>query len=175
MRGWIVFLGLPGKITRRAKGCALAGALFALSSATVALAQSPIRVGISMSMTGAYAAIGENVLRGVKLCVKRANNQKEFPGAEMSYQTAEGYGACQILTEAVRRAGSLDADKVRAVILGLNTNTAFGAFRVDPDGVQVAHRMLMFQWQDGKKVIVWPEELAADRPRFPTPVWNQRP
>jgi hypothetical protein len=34
--------------------------------------------------------------------------------------------------------------------------------------------MVMFQWQDGKKAIVWPEELAADRPRFPTPPWSQR-
>ena len=34
--------------------------------------------------------------------------------------------------------------------------------------------MLLFQWQDGKKVIVWPEELAPDKPRFPTPPWSQR-
>lgn len=24
-----------------------------------------------------------------------------------------------------------------------------------------------------KKVIVWPDELAPDRPRFPTPAWKQ--
>ena len=33
----------------------------------------------------------------------------------------------------------------------------------------------IFQWQDGKKVIVWPEELAALKARFPTPPWSQRP
>ena len=99
----------------------------------------------------------------------------EFPGADLSYQTAEGYGACQVFTEAVRRAGSLDADRIRDAILKMDTHTVFGAFRVDSDGVQVAHRMLTFQWQDGKKVIVWPEALAADRPRFPTPPWNKRP
>jgi len=32
-----------------------------------------------------------------------------------------------------------------------------------------------FQWQDGKKVIVWPEKLASGKLRFPTPPWNQRP
>jgi branched-chain amino acid transport system substrate-binding protein len=46
---------------------------------------------------------------------------------------------------------------------------------VDPDGLQIAHKMLMLQWQDGKKVIVWPDELAPGKPRFPTPPWSQRP
>jgi hypothetical protein len=39
----------------------------------------------------------------------------------------------------------------------------------------VGHRLLLFQWQDGKRVIVWPGELAAGQARFPTPPWNQRP
>ncbi len=48
--------------------------------------------------------------------------------------------------------------------------------RVNPhaDGMQVAHKMVMFQWQDGKKVIVWPQELALGRARFPTPPLSQR-
>jgi branched-chain amino acid transport system substrate-binding protein len=54
-------------------------------------------------------------------------------------------------------------------------NTVYGAYKVDEGGFQTAHKMVLFQWQDGKKVIVWPEELAADRPRFPTPPWKQRP
>jgi branched-chain amino acid transport system substrate-binding protein len=100
--------------------------------------------------------------------------RKEFPGADLSYQTAQGYGACQILLEAIRRAGSLEGDRIRKAILDMDDYTVFGAFRVDQDGVQVAHRMLMFQWQDGQKVIVWPEELAPGQPRFPTPPWSQR-
>jgi len=28
---------------------------------------------------------------------------------------------------------------------------------------------VLFQWQDGKRAIVWPEELAPATPRFPTP------
>jgi branched-chain amino acid transport system substrate-binding protein len=99
---------------------------------------------------------------------------KAFPGAGLSYHTAQGYAACQILLDAVKRAGALDRDRIRNAILGFEGNTAYGAFKVDPDGFQIAHKMVMFQWQDGKKVIVWPEELAADRPRFPTPPWNQR-
>ena len=76
--------------------------------------------------------------------------------------------------EAIRRAGSLDAEKIREAILKLDLNTAFGAFKVDQDGVQIAHKMVTFQWQEGKKVVVWPAELAPGKPRFPTPPWSQR-
>jgi branched-chain amino acid transport system substrate-binding protein len=100
--------------------------------------------------------------------------KKEFPGADLSYHSAAGYAGCQIFLEAVKRAGSLESEKVREVVLKMDLHTVFGPFKVDPDGFQVAHKMLMFQWQDGKKVILWPEELAPGKPRFPTPPWSQR-
>ena len=100
--------------------------------------------------------------------------KKEFPGADLSYHSAGGYGGCQILVEAIRRAGSLNGEKIRAEILTLETNTINGPFKVDADGFQLAHKMVLFQWQDGKKAIVWPDELALGPVRFPTPPWNAR-
>jgi branched-chain amino acid transport system substrate-binding protein len=76
--------------------------------------------------------------------------------------------------EAIRRAGGLESEKLRDAIRALDFNTVFGAFKVDPRGLQIAHRNVLFQWQDGRKVIVWPEELAPGKPRFPTPPWSQR-
>ena len=101
--------------------------------------------------------------------------KREFPGADSSYHSAAGNGGCEILVEAIRRAGSVDGERLREAILKIDRNTVFGGFRVDRDGVQIGHKMLLFQWQDGKKVIVWPEELAPGQPRFPTPPWSQRP
>ena len=101
--------------------------------------------------------------------------KKEFPGVDLSFASAVGYGGCQILVEAIRRAGSLDSGKLRDAILKMDHNTVFGGFRVDRDGLQIAHKRVIFQWQDGKKVIVWPEELAPGKARFPTPPWSQRP
>jgi len=100
--------------------------------------------------------------------------RKEFPDSEISYHSAQGYGGCQVLMEAIRRAGSLESEKLRDTIRKLDFNTVFGAFKVDPRGLQIAHSNVLFQWQDGKKVIVWPEELAPGKPRFPTPPWSQR-
>ena len=59
--------------------------------------------------------------------------------------------------------------------LSMNLNAVYGGFKVDRDRLQIAHTMQMFQWQDGREVIVRPEELAANQPRFPTPPWSQRP
>ena len=99
--------------------------------------------------------------------------RKEF-GHEPSYHSAAGYAGCLIYTEAVKRAGSLDADRVREQLFKLEMRTVFGEYKVDQDGFQVAHKMVTFQWQEGKKVVVWPDELAQGKPRFPTPPWNQR-
>ena len=110
---------------------------------------------------------------GAKEFVESYN--KEFPGADLSYQSAAGYAICQILIEATKRAGAVDSTKIREAILKMDFNTVFGPFKVDGNGIQTAHKMLLFQWQDAKKAIVWPEELAADKPRFPTPEWSKRP
>ena len=77
--------------------------------------------------------------------------------------------------EAIRQTGSLDGERLRGAILRMDMNMVYGAFKIDQDGLQVGHKMLIFQWQDGKKVVVWPDELAPGKPRFPTPPWNQRP
>jgi branched-chain amino acid transport system substrate-binding protein len=107
--------------------------------------------------------------------------QKEFLSAyqkkfkhEPSYHAAAGYAGCLIYAEGVKRAKSLDADLVRAELLKLKIRTAFGDYAVDHDGFQVAHKMVMIQWQDGKRVVVWPDDLASGKLRFPTPPWGQR-
>jgi branched-chain amino acid transport system substrate-binding protein len=108
---------------------------------------------------------------GVKEFV--AAYQKEFNKAP-SYHAAGAYGSCQIFMEAVRRAGSLDSDKLREELLKLKTKTIFSDYAVDERGYQLANKGLFIQWQDGAKVVVWPDELASAKPRFPTPPWSQR-
>jgi branched-chain amino acid transport system substrate-binding protein len=99
--------------------------------------------------------------------------KKEF-NHEPSYHSAAGYAGCLLYAEAVKRAGALDADKVREQLLKLEMKTMFGEYKVDADGYQTAHKMVTFQWQGEKKVIVWPDDMTKDKPRFPMPPWNQR-
>ena len=93
---------------------------------------------------------------------------------EPSYHSAAGYAGCLIYAEAVKRAGNLDADKVREQLLKLEMRSMFGDYKVDQDGFQLAHKMVTFQWQKEKKVVVWPDDLAQSKILFPTPPWNQR-
>ena len=98
----------------------------------------------------------------------------KFKGQEPSYHTAAGYAGCLIYAEAVKKAGTLDADKVRDQLLKMEIRTAFGDYKVEPDGFQVAHKMVMLQWQDGKRIVVWPDDLSNGKPRYPTPEWGKR-
>jgi branched-chain amino acid transport system substrate-binding protein len=99
--------------------------------------------------------------------------EKEYNHAPV-VQSAASYAGCQILMEAVRRAGTTDSDKLRETVLGLKTKTVLGDFAVDEHGFQVGQKAVTIQWQDGKQVVVWPEEVASGKLRFPAPPWNQR-
>ena len=50
-------------------------------------------------------------------------HHREYPGADLAHQSAAGYAGGQVLTEAVKRAGSLDREKIRNAILQLDFNT----------------------------------------------------
>ncbi len=99
--------------------------------------------------------------------------QNEFNRAP-SFLSPASYAGCQLFVEAVRRAGSLDSDKAREELLKVKTKTVFGDFAVDERGFQIGHKAITVQWQDGKQVVVWPDEVAAGKPRFPTPPWSGR-
>ena len=76
--------------------------------------------------------------------------------------------------DAVRRTGTLDSDLVRGDLLKLKTKTVFGDFAVDERGYQIGHKATTVQWQDGRSVLVWPDEVATGKARFPTPPWSGR-
>jgi branched-chain amino acid transport system substrate-binding protein len=99
--------------------------------------------------------------------------EREF-GRLPSYHAAAAYAGCQIVVEAARRAGGFEAERLREELLRLRTTTVFGEYAVDERGFQIAHRIVMIQWQDGKPVVVWPDEVAGGKPRLPTPPWGQR-
>jgi branched-chain amino acid transport system substrate-binding protein len=99
--------------------------------------------------------------------------EKEF-GRAPSYHSASAYAGCMLFGEAANRVGALTGDKLREHLLKLRTATAFGDYAVDERGFQVGHKMVTIQWQDGKQAVVWPEEVAGAKARFPTPSWSQR-
>src|SRR5262249_33054823 len=73
----------------------------------------------------------------------------ETPG----YHAGGGYGAAQLLEQAVTKAGSTDNDKVRDTLATLDTSTAFGAYKVDDKGSQTAKPSYLIQIQGGERKI----------------------
>ena len=99
--------------------------------------------------------------------------EQEFNHAP-SNQSAGHYAGCQLLIDAIRRTGSLDSEKLREALLTFKTKTVFGDFAVDSRGYQIAHKFVTSQWQDGEKVVVWPDAVATGKARLPTPIWSIR-
>ena len=99
--------------------------------------------------------------------------EKEFNRTPV-VQSAASYAGCRLLVEMVQRTGSLDSDKLREALLGFRTKTVVGDFAVDDRGFQIAHKAITIQWQDGKQVVVWPDEVVSGKSRLPTPPWTQR-
>ena len=87
---------------------------------------------------------------------------------------AEGYTAGFVLGEAVRRAGTLDAAKVRAALAELRTETPLGSYRIGANGEQVGFVTAVAQIQRGKPALVWPVALEGARAVQPYLPWNER-
>jgi branched-chain amino acid transport system substrate-binding protein len=89
--------------------------------------------------------------------------------AEPDYHSASGYTVGVVLQHAIEAAGSIDQDKVAAALNKMDIQTFFGRvkFATDPGhhGLQVAHQMVLAQWQDknGKlgREVVWPKAVAS--------------
>jgi len=93
--------------------------------------------------------------------------------AEPGALAAEGYGAAKVMEEAVRRAGSVESEKLREALSGLETATPLGPYKVDRSGAQLAAKPMLVQIQRGRRRIVWPEALAV-APLQPYPAWEDR-
>lgn len=85
---------------------------------------------------------------------------------EPSYHAATAYAGGQILESAIKKAGSIDREKIRVILLSMDAITIIGRYGVDKRGMQIKHFNVIVQWQNGKKEVVWPEELKTAEPVF---------
>jgi branched-chain amino acid transport system substrate-binding protein len=96
-------------------------------------------------------------------------------GSDPGYYAAFGFVAGTVLEAAVKKAGSLDRDKVREVLTTLKMGTVMGRHEVDPTTyMQIGVRGLLVQVQNGKREVIWPEEYKTAEPKLPIPAWDKR-
>jgi branched-chain amino acid transport system substrate-binding protein len=100
---------------------------------------------------------------------------REKYNGDPGYYAAFGFVAGTVLEAAVKKAGSIDTEKVREVLTTLKLGTVMGKHEVDPKTyMQIGVRGLVVQVQDGKREVVWPEEFKTAEPKLPIPAWDKR-
>ncbi|MBM4323197.1 MAG: branched-chain amino acid ABC transporter substrate-binding protein [Deltaproteobacteria bacterium] len=80
------------------------------------------------------------------------------------------YIGCQILEQAIEKAGGLDRKKLRDIIAAHEFSTINGPIKFT--GLENLKTPSMWlQWQKGELEIVWPPEMATAKLLFPKPNW----
>ena len=82
------------------------------------------------------------------------------------------YALCQILWQAVEKAGTLDNAKVRQAVLANEFETVNGKVKYDEKGIAL-FRQPVFQWMGGKQELVYPLELTKYKVKI-APPWDKR-
>jgi len=83
--------------------------------------------------------------------------------------SSSSYMAVYVLKDAIERAGTLDPDKVVAALEATDLMGVYGRIRFDPKSHQVIPALdpeegavgTILQWQDGKRIVVYPESIAT--------------
>ena len=90
------------------------------------------------------------------------------------YHAMQAYQSLMTAVEAINKAKSLDAAKIRDAIKNLNLKTsAFGPIKFDANG-QNQHPVIITQVQGGQYKVVYPLDIAQAKPIIPAPKWTQR-
>ena len=83
---------------------------------------------------------------------------------QTDYPMAQGYAGGLVAQRCIEETGSLDQAALRQAASALDFTTFYGRFKLDATGRQVGHQVLLVQWQRGRKIIVWPPQLAQALP-----------
>ena len=88
-------------------------------------------------------------------------------GATPGYHAGEAGAALFVLADAIQRANSLNTTDVRAKLGTMHVMNFFGQFQLDSRGLQIAHSMVLVQWQGGVKKVVLPSDVADGTCQYP--------
>jgi branched-chain amino acid transport system substrate-binding protein len=103
-----------------------------------------------------------------------AYRKKYSTQLEPTYLSAAATASGVVLQLAMEKAQSMDPEKVRSALSSVDTNTFFGRIKFDAGGQNSYKNVLVEQIQSGQIQTVYPPEVAATTPQYPTPTWTAR-
>jgi branched-chain amino acid transport system substrate-binding protein len=98
-------------------------------------------------------------------------------GSEPAYTGYTAYDEVYMITDAIKRAGSTDPDKMVAELEKTDYVGTIGRVQFYGRDSQFTHGLkygpdnvsgMIFQWQDGKQVTVWPAKVADGKMKYPS-------
>ena len=101
--------------------------------------------------------------------------EKRWDVAPEGLGGSSSYMAIYVLRDAIERAGSLDSDKIVAELEKTDVMGVYGRLKFDPKSHQVIPAKdpetgavgSILQWQDGKRVVVYPKSIAKGSIQLP--------
>jgi len=101
--------------------------------------------------------------------------EKKYGLEPEGYGTSSSYMAVYVLKDAIERAGTLDSDKVVDALKKTDMMGVYGRIRFDPKSNQIIPSLdpkegavgTIFQWQNGKRVVVFPNSIATGKVLLP--------
>lgn len=101
--------------------------------------------------------------------------QKKYGLEPEGYGTSSSYMAVYVLKDAIERAGKLDSDAVVSALEKTDLMGVYGRIRFNPKNHQIIPSVdpnegavgTIFQWQAGKRVVVFPPKIAMGEIKLP--------
>jgi len=108
--------------------------------------------------------------------------EKRWGSEPEGYGTASGYMAPYILKDAIERVGTLEVETLVAALEKTNLMGVYGRVRFDPKSHQIIPSNdpeegavgTMFQWQNGKRVVIYPPKIAMGELILPPWMMNKK-
>ncbi len=89
---------------------------------------------------------------------------RQEEGSDPPYAAAQAFAAGILYARCLRETGDTRDEGIQAAAQKLACQTLFGKFQLDPEsGLQTGHQVVIVQWQQGQRRVVWPPG-QAERP-----------
>ncbi len=104
---------------------------------------------------------------GAADALRMLNDGASAANVPVDYAMAQAMAAGLVAERCVALAGDLDDDALLNVAVNADFTTFYGRFKIDEAGRQIGRSVALVQRQHGRKVVVWPQELAEGELQYP--------
>ena len=115
----------------------------------------------------AFSVPAPDVGPGAVDALRMLNDTAEAAGVPVDYPMAQAMAAGLVAEQCAAIAGDLDDDALLGAAVDADFTTFYGRFKIDEAGRQIGRSVALIQRQNGRKVVVWPQELADGELIYP--------